>query len=171
MRWSTKAGLSTLAVQPFGLKELLLGVWLRVDHWPSALGRHPRLRCGALFHVANRTLSYHGIGSDAVQFRLPLFESWTYSSLPQLPILRARPISSSVPSPACGFWFQHALDRQQEHLQHCTEKFNSRRLCAKSIKYSKWKCTQSSIGRSVARLRRNRGQIGGHRSIIGKPFA
>ena len=73
------------------------GVWLRVDHWPSALGRHPRLRCGVLFHVANRTLSFHGIGSDAVQFLLPLFESWTYSSLPQLPSLRTRPVSSSVP--------------------------------------------------------------------------
>ena len=67
MRWSTQAGLSTLAVQQFGSKELQLGgVWLRVDHWPNALGRHPRLRCGVLFHVTNRTLSLHGIGSDAV---------------------------------------------------------------------------------------------------------
>ena len=72
-------------------------VWLRVDHWPTALGRHPRLRCGVLFHMANRTLSFHGIGSDAVQFLLPLFESWTYSSLPQLPSLRARRASSAVP--------------------------------------------------------------------------
>ena len=53
------------------------GVWLRIDHWPAALGRHPRLRNGVLFHMANRTLSFHGIGSDAVQFLLPLFESWT----------------------------------------------------------------------------------------------
>ena len=51
------------------------GVWLRVDHWPSALGRHPRLRCGVLYHVANRTLSFHGIATDAVQFLLhPLRE-------------------------------------------------------------------------------------------------
>ena len=72
-------------------------VWLRVAHWPSAFGRHPRLRCGVLFHVADRTLSFHGIDVDAVQFLLPLFESWTYSSLLQLPSLRARPVSSSVP--------------------------------------------------------------------------
>ena len=55
-----------------------MGVWLRVDHWPTALGRHPRLRCGVLHHVANRTLSFHGIVIDAVQFLLPLFESWTF---------------------------------------------------------------------------------------------
>ena len=47
---------------------------LRVDHWPTALGRHPRLRCGVHYHVANRTLSFHGIAIDAVQFLLPLFE-------------------------------------------------------------------------------------------------
>ena len=64
------------------------GVWLRVDHWPTALGRHPRLRCGVLYHVANRTLSFHGV-ADAVQFLLPLFESWTYASLPQLPSVRS----------------------------------------------------------------------------------
>ena len=64
------------------------GVWLRVDHWPTDLGRHPRLRCGVLYHVANRTLSFHGV-ADAVQFLLPLFESWTYGSLPQLPSVRS----------------------------------------------------------------------------------
>ena len=56
------------------------GVWLRVDHWPTALGRHPRLRCGVLYHVANRTLSFHGDARDAFQFLLPLFESWTFTS-------------------------------------------------------------------------------------------
>ena len=65
------------------------GVWLRVDQWPTALGRHPRLRCGVLYHVANRTLSFHGIARDAVQFLLPLFQDWTYSSLPQLPSIRS----------------------------------------------------------------------------------
>ena len=65
------------------------GVWLRVDQWPTALGRHPRLRCGVLYHVANRTLSFHGIARDAVQFLLPLFEDWTYYSLPQLPSVRS----------------------------------------------------------------------------------
>ena len=57
--------------------------------WPTALGRHPRLRCGVLYDVANRTLSFHGIARDAVQFLLPLFEDWTYSSLPQLPSVRS----------------------------------------------------------------------------------
>ena len=33
-------------------KERQHGAWLRVDQWPTALGRHPRLRCGVLFHVA-----------------------------------------------------------------------------------------------------------------------
>ena len=69
------------------------GVWLRVDHWPTAFGRHPRLRCGVLYHVANRTLSFHGV-ADAVQFLFPLFESWTYSSLPQIPSIRANRVSS-----------------------------------------------------------------------------
>ena len=50
------------------------GVWLRVDNWPTAVGKHPRLRCGVLYHVANRTLSFHGVGWDAVQFLVPLFE-------------------------------------------------------------------------------------------------
>ena len=49
------------------------GVWLRVDQWPTALGRHPHLRCGVLYHVANRTLSFHGIARDAVQFLLHSF--------------------------------------------------------------------------------------------------
>ena len=70
-------------------------VWLRVDYWPTALGRHPRLRCGVLYHVANRTLSFHGVGRDAVQFLVPLKESWTFSSLPQLPSIRTS--GSSVP--------------------------------------------------------------------------
>ena len=50
------------------------GVWLRIDQWSTALGRRPRLRCGVLYHLANRTLSFHGIATDAVRFLLPLFE-------------------------------------------------------------------------------------------------
>ena len=53
--------------------------------WHSTvLGRHPRLRCGVFYHVANRTLSFHGRARDAVQFLWPLFEDGTYFSLPQL---------------------------------------------------------------------------------------
>ena len=71
------------------------GVWLRVDHWPTSLGRHPRFCCGVLYHVANRTLSFHGVGRSSIL--LPLFESWTYSSLPQLPSIRADRVSPVVP--------------------------------------------------------------------------
>ena len=60
------------------------GVWLRVDHWSTALGNRPRLRCGALFHVANRTVSFHGAARDAVRFLLPIFESSTVASISQL---------------------------------------------------------------------------------------
>ena len=60
------------------------GVWLRVDHWSNALLNRPRLRCGALFHVANRTVSFHEAARDAVRFLLPIFESWTVASISQL---------------------------------------------------------------------------------------
>ena len=36
------------------------GVWFRVDQWPTALGRHPRLRCE----------SFHGV-ADAMQLSSP----------------------------------------------------------------------------------------------------
>ena len=72
-----------------GLAKSVSSVWLRVDQWRTALGRHPRLRCGVLHHVANRTLSFHGTGRDAVQFLLPLFADWTCSSLPQMPSVRS----------------------------------------------------------------------------------
>ena len=54
----------------------------------TALGRHPRLRCGVLFHVANRTLSFHGIVRDVVQFLLPLFQDGVLLSLSCLPFDR-----------------------------------------------------------------------------------
>ena len=37
------------------------GVWFRVAQWSSALGNRPRLRCGALYHMANRTVTFHGV--------------------------------------------------------------------------------------------------------------
>ena len=64
------------------------GVWLRIDQWSTALGRRPRLRCGVLYHLANRTLSFHGIATDAVRFLLPLFEDWTFPAIHQLPSVR-----------------------------------------------------------------------------------
>ena len=58
------------------------GVWLRIDHWPSALGRHPLLRCGVLYHDANRTLSFHGIAKDAVQYLLPHLKAGLFRRCP-----------------------------------------------------------------------------------------
>ena len=52
------------------------GVWLRVDHWRGAHSSRPRLRCGVLYHVANRELTFHG--SAATQLLLPIFADWTY---------------------------------------------------------------------------------------------
>ena len=96
------------------------GVWLRVDQWPTVLGRHPRLRCGVPYHVANRTLSFHGNGRDAVQLLLPFFEDWTYSFFLQLPSVRCTgvrvqshrlPTSGAVPQrPSL---FSANLDRPQ----------------------------------------------------------
>ena len=62
------------------------------QHWAST---HPPLRCGALSHVANRTVSLREVGRDAVHFLVPLFESCTCSSLPHLPSIRHA--GSSVP--------------------------------------------------------------------------
>ena len=41
-------------------------VWLSTNHWSTALGRRPLLKYGVLCHLANRTLSFHGIADDAV---------------------------------------------------------------------------------------------------------
>ena len=60
------------------------GVWLRIDQWSTGGGNRPRLRCGALFHVASRTVSLHGAARDAVRFLLPIFENWTVATMSQL---------------------------------------------------------------------------------------
>ena len=64
------------------------GVWLRVNYWIGAHSRRPRLRCGVFFHVANRTVSFHGSVSDARNLLLPLFADWTASSMADLPSAR-----------------------------------------------------------------------------------
>ena len=76
------------------------GVCLRINHWSCALGRRPRLRCGVLYHLANRTLSFHGIADDAIGLLIILFEGWTSSSINQLPAVRSNLQStpSNVPS-------------------------------------------------------------------------
>ena len=91
------------------------GVWLRINHWDSSQGRRARLRVGVLYHVANRTLSFHGSATAVSQLLLPIFQDWTYatlSSLPSvsqvgdhvpvaqcLPTLVPEPVSAPVPPP------------------------------------------------------------------------
>ena len=81
-------------MQPFGSKEIQLGrsgseLTIGLLLWAAIHGCV--VGCCFMWQIA---LS-HFMGS--VLMLLPLFESWTYSSLPQLPSLRARSVSSSVP--------------------------------------------------------------------------
>ena len=64
------------------------GVWARVSHWHGGLARHRRMRCGVLYHVANRSCTFHGSARDALQLLLPLFESRTFASMTDLPSVR-----------------------------------------------------------------------------------
>ena len=70
------------------------GVWLRRS---SALGNRPRLRCGALHHVANRTVTFHGVARDAARLLVPLFEGWTLPSISQLPSVQRDRVDVVVP--------------------------------------------------------------------------
>ena len=74
------------------------GVWLRVNHWSGAMSRRPRLRCGVLYHVANRTLSFHGGADVARRMLLPIFADWTFSSLHDCPSMRPGPEPSEADS-------------------------------------------------------------------------
>ena len=56
------------------------GVWLRVNCPQGAYSRRPRLLCGVLFHIENRSLTFHGDATSAADALLPLFQSWTFSS-------------------------------------------------------------------------------------------
>ena len=80
---------------------LAWGGWLRVDHWPTAFCRHPSLLCGVLYHVANRTLSFHVIATDAVQLLLLLFGMDFHLSISFLHFgsgARGRPVSPRYPA-------------------------------------------------------------------------
>ena len=120
------------------------GVWLRIDQWSSALGNRPRLRCGALYHVANRTVTFHGVARDAARLLVPLFEGWTLPSISQLPsVLRDRvdvvvPVepafhgeqsSHSVASPLPFF----SADRRHLLLSNLLPQMMSRGLSATCI--------------------------------------
>ena len=73
------------------------GVWLRIDQWSSAVGNRQRLRCGALYHVANGTVTIHGVARDATRFLVPLFEGWTLPSISQLPSVQRDRVDVVVP--------------------------------------------------------------------------
>ena len=73
------------------------GVWLRVDHWRGAHSTRARLRCGVLYHVGNRELTFHGSAIAVTQLLLPVFEELTYSTMNQLP--PARPVSPPPRAP------------------------------------------------------------------------
>ena len=73
------------------------GVWLRIDQWSSALGNRQRLRCGALYHVANGTVTFHGVARDAAKLLVPLFGGWTVPSISQLPSVQQDRVDVVVP--------------------------------------------------------------------------
>ena len=54
---------------------------LRINHWDSSQGRRARLRVGVLYHVGNRTLTFHGSATTVRQLLLPLFQDWTFATL------------------------------------------------------------------------------------------
>ena len=54
--------------------------------------------CGVLCHLANLTLSFHGIADDAVGLLILLFEGWTSSSITQFAFSSAvEPSNQSFP--------------------------------------------------------------------------
>ena len=55
------------------------------NHWDSSQGRRARLRGGVLYHVGNRTLTFHGSATTVRQLLLPLFQDWTFATLASLP--------------------------------------------------------------------------------------
>ena len=62
------------------------GVWLRVNHWDSSQGRRARLRVGTLYHVGNRTLTFHGSASTVRQLLLRSFPGLDFCHLGFFPI-------------------------------------------------------------------------------------
>ena len=62
-------------------------VWLRINHWDSSQGRRARFRVGVLYHIGNRTLTFHGTASVVSQLLLLLFQDWTFATLASLPFV------------------------------------------------------------------------------------
>ena len=85
------------------------------------LGRRARLRVGVLYHVGNRTLTFHGSASTARQ--LPLFQDWTFATLASLPSVSQVghcflwPSPPPPPSSLCTtFCTPHRCQGCQEHI-------------------------------------------------------
>ena len=85
------------------------GVWLRIDQWRRGSGGRTQLRCGVLYHVANRELTFHGMADVVTQLLLPIFEDWTYPSITQQPSVR--PLTPQAP-PLDDPFQQDPFDRQ-----------------------------------------------------------
>ena len=75
-------------------------VWLRINHCESSQGRRARLRVGVLYHVGNRTLTFHGSASAVRQLLLPLFQDWTFATLASLPSVSQVGEPQPPPAPA-----------------------------------------------------------------------
>ena len=77
------------------------GVWLRI--FPAAPprdannGRGARARCGVLYHVSQMTVFFHGDEQVIRESLLPLFESWTYTSIDVMP--QRIPEAPALPAP------------------------------------------------------------------------
>ena len=94
------------------------GVWLRINHWDSSEGRRARLRVGVLYHVGNRTLTFHGSATTVRQLLLPLFQDWTFATLASLPsVSQVPPSSPCAPPPLCQGTPQPVLPSTAASLQ------------------------------------------------------
>ena len=72
-------------------------------------GGRTQLRCGALYHVANRELTFQGMADVVTQLLLPIFEDWTCPSITQQPSVR--PLTPQAP-PLDDPFQQDPFDRQ-----------------------------------------------------------
>ena len=50
-----------------------------------------------VYHVANRTVTFHGVARDAARLLVPLFEGWTVPSISQLPSVQRDRVDVVVP--------------------------------------------------------------------------
>ena len=94
-------GSATLVTVSCASKVRRHGVWLRINHWDSSQGRRARLRVGVLYHVGNRTLTFHGSASVVRQLLLPLFQDWTHATVASLPSVSQVGNHVATEAPSC----------------------------------------------------------------------